>query len=45
QRTGFSSAVLRADQDLSFAQGQFDRFATFYQGDAVDTAPHFMKVA
>src|SRR6187431_1140346 len=25
QRTGFSSAVLRADQDLAFAQRQFDR--------------------
>ncbi|MBI2771017.1 MAG: DUF934 domain-containing protein [Burkholderiales bacterium] len=41
QRTGFSSAVLRADQDVAFAQRQFDRYAQFYQGDAVDTAPLF----
>ena len=45
QRTGFSSAVLRADQDASFAKRQFERFAAFYQGDAVTTAPHFARVA
>ena len=41
ERTGFDTAVLRADQDASFAQRQFDRFSTFYQGDAVHTLPHF----
>ena len=41
QRTGFSSAVLRADVDASAAQRQFERFARFYQGDAVHTAPIF----
>lgn len=41
QRTGFDVAVLRADQDLSLAQRQFDRFRGFYQGDAVHTAPLF----
>lgn len=41
QRTGFSSAVLRADQDVAHAQRQFDRYARFYQGDAVNAAPHF----
>jgi len=41
QRTGFSSAVLRADVDASAAQRQFDRFSRFYQGDAVHTAPIF----
>ena len=42
QRTGFSSAVLRADQDVAHAKRQFDRFSAFYQGDAVKTAPHFV---
>ena len=41
ERTGFSSAVLREGVDASDAQRQFDRFAAFYQGDAVHTAPHF----
>ena len=41
QRTGFSSAVLREGVDASAAQRQFDRFATYYQGDAVQAAPHF----
>jgi uncharacterized protein (DUF934 family) len=41
QRTGFSSAVLKDGVDASAAQRQFDRFAAFYQGDAVQPAPHF----
>jgi uncharacterized protein (DUF934 family) len=41
QRTGFSSAVLKEGVDASAAQRQFDRFASYYQGDAVQTAPHF----
>ncbi len=45
QRAGFDSAVLRADQDVAFAQGQFDRYASHYQGDAVDVAPHFQGAA
>lgn len=44
-RTGFDTAVLRADQDVSFAQRQFDRYAAFYQGDAVTTAPLFARAA
>ena len=40
ERTGFSSAVLKEGVDASAAQRQFDRFAAFYQGDAVQTAPH-----
>lgn len=43
QRTGFSSAVLRADQNVEFAQRQFDRYASFYQGDAVEAAPAFAR--
>ena len=41
QRSGFSSAVLRADQDLAHAQRQFSRFPDFYQGDAVRPQPRF----
>src|SRR6185295_5078073 len=41
ERTGFSSAVLRADQDVAVAKRQFERYAAFYQGDAVQTAPRF----
>ena len=43
QRSGFDVAVLRADQNVDFAQRQFDRFSAFYQGDAVTAAPHFAR--
>ena len=43
QRSGFDSAVLRADQDASFVQRQFDRFPAFYQGDAVTPQPQFAR--
>ena len=43
QRTGFSSAVLKAGVDADDAQRQFDRFNKgYYQGDAVHTTPHFV---
>ena len=45
ERTGFTSAVLRADQDIAFAKRQFERFASFYQGDAVHLNPHFREAA
>ncbi|HYP86113.1 DUF934 domain-containing protein [Variovorax sp.] len=45
QRTGFSSAVLREGVDVSDAQRQFDRFGSYYQGDAVTTAPLFARAA
>jgi uncharacterized protein (DUF934 family) len=41
QRSGFDVAVLREDQNLDFAQAQFDRYKSFYQGDAVAVQPHF----
>ena len=41
QRSGFDSAVLRADQDLKHARAQFARFSGFYQGDAVQPQPRF----
>lgn len=43
QRTGFSSAVLRADQDVADAQRQFDRYNRFYQGDALNLHPLFTQ--
>lgn len=45
QRTGFSSAVLRAGQDVAHARRQFERYAAFYQGDAIETAPYFGRKA
>ena len=45
ERTGFSSAVLRADQDHADAKRQFDRYAAFYQGDAVQAHPLFGRDA
>jgi len=44
-RSGFTSAVLRADQDLAIAERQLARYAAFYQGDAVQVKPHFVKAA
>ncbi len=44
QRTGFDSAVLRADQDPQVAQRLFDQYDAFYQGDAVTSSPHFAQV-
>lgn len=44
QRSGFSSAVLRVDQDVEVARRQLARFAEaggFYQGDAVAVWPRF----
>ena len=41
KRSGFDAAVLRADQNLDFAQAQFDRYNGFYQGDAVTVQPAF----
>ncbi len=43
QRSGFDSAVLRADQDLAQAQRQLKHFAAFYQGDAVTHQPLFAQ--
>jgi uncharacterized protein (DUF934 family) len=43
QRTGFSSAVLRADQDIAHARRQFERYPAFYQGDVLDARPLFAR--
>ena len=45
QRSGFSSAVLRADQDAAHGQRLLGHYKGFYQGDAVHAAPHFADAA
>lgn len=45
QRTGFSSAVLCDGQDRADAQRQFDRYPSYYQGDAVTAQPRFARAA
>ena len=45
QRSGFSSAVLCEGQDMADAQRQFERYAAFYQGDAVKLNPRFTEAA
>jgi len=45
QRSGFSQAVLRADQNLSHGEALLKHYPAFYQGDAVHTAPHFAATA
>jgi len=48
-RSGFTSAVLRADQDHALAERALQnypgRVVGTYQGDAVDTTPHFVVAA
>ncbi|VWX63531.1 conserved hypothetical protein [Burkholderiales bacterium 8X] len=43
ERMGFSSAVLKEGVDASAARRQFERFAAFYQGDAVTALPRFRR--
>lgn len=45
QRSGFDSAVLRPDQDISVARAQLERFGGFYQGDAAQPQPLFARSA
>lgn len=45
QRSGFSQAVLRADQHLDHGRKLLGHYTAFYQGDAVDTQPHFALAA
>jgi uncharacterized protein (DUF934 family) len=42
QRSGFTQAVLRADQNLAHGQALLAHYPAFYQGDAVVTTPHFV---
>jgi uncharacterized protein (DUF934 family) len=41
QRSGFTQAVLRADQSVEHGRQLLAQYDAFYQGDAVDTRPHF----
>lgn len=43
QRSGFDSAVLRADQNPAFVPSQLQRFDSFYQGDAEQLRPRFAQ--
>ena len=43
QRCGFSSAVLRADQDAAHGQRLMQHYSAFYQGDIRPTAPRFAR--
>ena len=49
KRSGFTSAVLRADQPLDVAQRVLAAYPGFdvgaYQGDAVHVRPHFVEAA
>ena len=44
QRSGFSSAVLRDDQDAAHGETLLSHYKAFYQGDAQDL-PHFARAA
>jgi uncharacterized protein (DUF934 family) len=45
QRCGFSSAVLRADQDAAHGQRLMQHYSGFYQGDIRPTAPRFAQTS
>jgi len=44
-RSGFSTAVLREDQDLAVAARQLARYSAHYQGDALLPRPRFVQAA
>jgi len=44
-RSGFTSAVLAEGVDPAAAERQFQRFASFYQGDALQPRPRFAREA
>ena len=43
QRSGFSSAVLRADQDIAKGRELLSHFSAFYQGDVTQPQPLFAR--
>lgn len=45
QRSGFTQAVLRADQSVEHARTLLALYPAFYQGDAVHPAPRFLAEA
>jgi uncharacterized protein (DUF934 family) len=44
QRSGFSSAVLRNDQDAVHGEKLLTHYTAFYQGDALTPEPKFARV-
>ena len=42
-RTGFTSAELRADQDMEHGKKLLNHFKGFYQGDAINATPAFAR--
>ena len=45
QRAGFSTAVMRADQNEAAAKRMLALFSDFYQGDVLETLPVFAREA
>ncbi|MES2509843.1 MAG: DUF934 domain-containing protein [Pseudomonadota bacterium] len=49
ERSGFTTAVLRADQDMAVAERVLGSYPGYqagkYQGDAVEAEPHFAQLA
>ena len=43
QRSGFSSVVLRDDQNIEHGKKLLSHYKSFYQGDAIHPQPHFAK--
>ena len=43
RRSGFSSVVLRDDQDVTHGKKLLSHYKSFYQGDAIHPQPHFAK--
>jgi len=42
-RTGFTSAILRSDQDRAVGEKLLNHFTQFYQGDVVQPKPAFAR--
>jgi len=45
QRSGFTQAVLRADQSIEHGHTLLAHYPSYYQGDAVNPAPRFLAKA
>lgn len=45
QRSGFTQAVLRADQSVDHGRRLLSHYPTFYQGDAIAPIPRFQREA
>jgi len=43
QRSGFSSVVLRDDQNVAHGRKLLSHYKSFYQGDAINSQPRFAK--